>query len=283
MIIAERDIAVANRHGDQLFSTVTMPGEDNAPLLLILHGFKGFRNYSFLPWIAQHAAARGMIALRVCFSLNGMNNTSWLCEKPEDFARNTISREVDDVHDLIRAIETDEAFTNVRRGWNGSISLLGHSRGGGVALVAGRELRSARADLLHKVALWNTVGTWTRWTPRQAAAWKELGGIEIQNQRTLQKLTMSSGFVIDIEENAQRLDLRRASESLSDRHRFIHADQDMTVPLKEVYSLVSDTESDSRIQVVQRTTHTFGMTHPVQRITQGFVDALNATFPWIIE
>ena len=98
MIIAESTHTVANRHNDAMYCTVTPTHGDapRVPLLLILHGFKGFRNFSFLPWIAQSASQMGMMSVRMDFSLNGMNGTSWMVQDADAFARNTISREVDD-------------------------------------------------------------------------------------------------------------------------------------------------------------------------------------------
>lgn len=285
MMIPEYEVAVDNRHGDVLYSTVTMPSGQQvstAPLLLLLHGFKGFRNYSFLPWVAQYAAQSGAIVVRMCFSLNGMNNTSWIVQSPDNFARNTISRECDDVADMITAFRHHKDFETLRKSWNGRIHLLGHSRGGGVAMIAGNELLNNAPEMLGNVALWNAIGTWTRWTPRQASAWKEAGTFEMQNQRTMQMLNMHASYVTDIEDNAVRLDPISACASLGNKLRFVHAQHDLTVPLREIQQLAQASGTQESLTIIENTTHTFGMEHPVSRITKGFVDAVEATFPWLI-
>jgi pimeloyl-ACP methyl ester carboxylesterase len=286
MIIAEQEITITNRHGDAINSTLTLPPHGAAggmPLLLVLHGFKGFRNYSFLPWIAQHGASHGMAVLRMCFSLNGMRNTSWLVQSTDDFARNTISRECDDVADMLAALTSENCFDNLRAVWDNTISLLGHSRGGGVALVAARELVETNPTALRKVAVWNSVGTWNRWTSRQADAWKAAGTFEMQNQRTLQMLNMHSTYLEDIENNSARLDLIYALKALNNRVRFVHAQHDLTVPLREIEDVARAATLVDSIRVVPNTTHTFGMEHPVHRITAGLVEALDNTFPWIAQ
>jgi uncharacterized protein len=284
MIIPEQEITYTNRYGDTIYATLTLPASisSSVPLIIILHGFKGFRNYSFLPWVAQHGAASNAAVLRICFSLNGMKNTSWLVQSTDDFAQNTISRECDDVADTIAAVQQNEQFRQLREHWDGTFSLIGHSRGGGVALVAASELLSAEPSRLRRVAAWNSVGTWLRWTPRQATAWKEAGSFEMQNQRTLQMLTMNASYIDDIERSADRLDLASACSRLGNKLRLIHAQHDLTVPLREIEQLATEAGVADHVHVLSNTTHTFNMEHPVNRITQGLADAIEATFPWIV-
>lgn len=285
-MIVESVISVPNRHGDVLNTTLTLPLLDSAvqaPLMLILHGHKGFRNYGFLPWIAQGAAEGGMIALRMCFSLNGMDNTAWTVQKPEDFARNTLTREVDDVHDVLSAIRHDDAFATLRDRWNGQLVIVGHSRGGGIALVAGGELvrgDATMSDRLRVVGL-NSVGNWTRWTPRQALVWKSAGYVDVVNQRTGQTVRIDASFVEDLEQNAERMSLETAVTRLDRRLLFIHAAQDLTVPVAEIQKLSMLAPSGQHLRIVENTTHTFGMTHPVERITAGLHETFTAMMDWI--
>jgi len=284
VIIPEQELAITNRYGDTIYGTLTLPADTAAkvPLVVLLHGFKGFRNYSFLPWTAQYAASAGAAVLRVCFSLNGMRNTSWLVQSTEDFANNTISRECDDAADTFAAIEMDAQFASLRSIWDGSISLIGHSRGGGIALVAGNELLVRHPDRLHKVAVWNSVGTWVRWTPRQADAWKQAGIFEMQHQTTMQMLTMNATYVEDIERSSNRLDLVSACKGLGSKLRIIHAQHDLTVPFREIMELAQQAGAQDRVVMLKNTTHKFNMEHPVHHITHGFAAVLQSTFPWLI-
>lgn len=276
--------ALPNRHGKPLHITTTFPENTiGCPLILILHGFKGFRNYSFLPWIAQHAAANGMIAVRFCFSGNGMNGTSWLVQDLDAFASNTISQEVEDVHDLIGLVQTDAQFASLRDRWNGQIYLLGHSRGGGIAQVVSRELIEANRIPIVKTAVYNSVGTWIRWTDRQRTEWLSNGALSFTNERTKQIVQMNASFVEDIEANADRLSLDTAASICGDRLAFFHAVNDLTVPLTEIVALRARTGTTSSLHTIPNTTHTFGMTHPVDRITHGFVTVLNESFTWLLQ
>lgn len=283
MITAETTHQIANRHNDILHATVTPATSDEArvPLLLILHGFKGFRNYSFLPWIAQSAAQLGIMSMRMDYSLNGMNGTSWMVQDTDAFARNTISREVDDVHDMLTAVSTSEEFAAVRDRWDGRLFLIGHSRGGGIAQIVTSELLAANPDRQVRTVVLNSVGTWLRWTPRQREQWERDGGMTFTNERTGQQLRMNMSYIHDLEQNADRLSLVSAARACGPALHFIHAEADLTVPLSEIVALRTASQCDAELTVISNTTHTFGMTHPVDRITPGLVELISHASTWL--
>lgn len=285
MIVAETTHRIDNRHRDALYATVTPASGEvpRGPLLLILHGFKGFRNYSFLPWIAQSMSMHGVMSIRMDFSLNGMNGTSWMVQDTDAFARNTISREVDDVHDLLAAVELLDEFAYVRDHWDGRLFIVGHSRGGGITQVVTRELLAQRPDLHLKSVVLNSVGTWLRWTPRQRELWARDGGMTFTNERTGQQLRMNMSYIDDLEQHAERLSLVEAARDCGRALQFIHAEADLTVPLTEIMNLRSTSQCLGDLTVITNTTHTFGMTHPVDRITPGLVDMLTHVRTWLLQ
>lgn len=284
MITAETTIQVANRHHDVMFATVTPAAqpERRVPLLLILHGFKGFRNYSFLPWIAQSMSQLDVMSIRIDFSLNGMNGTSWMVQDTDAFARNTISREVDDVHDLLQAVESLSAFDAVREHWDGRLFIVGHSRGGGIAQIVTRELLTSIPRRRVRTVVLNSVGTWLRWTPRQREVWQREGGMTFTNERTGQQLRMNMSYINDLEQNADRLSLIDAARAGGTDLHFIHAEADLTVPLSEISALRTASQCAAELTVIPNTTHTFGMTHPVDRITPGFVEMMSHVSTWLL-
>jgi len=280
MTIAERTITIPNGSGQDLHATITRRADERPTgLVLLLHGFKGFRNWGFFPVAAQHLANAGFVTVRMDFSGNGMNGGADRVVDLDAFARNTISAEVKDAHTMIGHLHgiADQL------GWNGTLHIVGHSRGGGIAHVVGREVLEGGPSgiTLSRCVVWNSVGTWQRWTPRQRAAWQDAGSMEMENARTGQKLRMDVSYAEDIEHASDRLDLIRASEAVGDRMFYIHADQDITVPLKEVEALRSRSGTSAPLYVVPNTTHTFGMTHPLDHITPALVEVLETTTSWL--
>lgn len=278
-MITETHFNFENRYGDSIFATATWttetPGASGAPLplVLLLHGFKGFRNWGFFPLAARRLADDGMLVVRMDFSLNGMRGTDDVVVSTEDFGRNTISREVDDVEDMIGYLlkSSDSIAREIRARWDGTLQLVGHSRGGGVAMLAGAKHNA------QGVVVWNSVGKWGRWSARQRNAWVDAGSIVIENARTGQKLPMDSAYVFDIERGRDSQSLITACATLSERLLFIHAEHDMTVPLKEIQTLLDESEGEASLVIVPNTTHTFGITHPFEKTSPAFEDVLNKT------
>jgi pimeloyl-ACP methyl ester carboxylesterase len=284
VIIAESTHTVVNRHNDAMYCTLTPAHGDapRVPLLLILHGFKGFRNYSFLPWIAQSASQMGIMSVRMDFSLNGMKGTSWMVQDTDAFARNTISREVDDAHDMLTALTTDIAFAHVQDRWDGRLFVIGHSRGGGIAQILTRELIEAEPSRPIRTVVLNSVGTWMRWTPRQRDLWSREGGMTFTNERTGQQLRMDMSYIDDLEQHAERLSLIDAARNCGENLHFVHAEADLTVPLSEIVALREASQCAAQLSVLTNTTHTFGMTHPIDRITPGLVDMISTLRSWLL-
>lgn len=281
MIIPENTLTVLNRLSEPLYCTLTEPAGSKAkPLVIIAHGFKGFRNYSFIPIAAQAFAQSEMIALRFCFSHNGMMDGRWLVQDEAGFASNTISREVEDTLDVVNAFIVNESFSSARRTWDGRIFLVGHSRGGGVVQIAGKELLESDSLDLQKVVGWNSIARFSRWTDRMRESWIHTGYLEITNQRTGQLLRMNKEYLIDLEQNSDRFSISQAANILADRLLLIHSEQDLTVPVSEVSSLYDQTDQSGSLVIIPNTTHTFGMAHPVDRYTAGLQAAIDTTLEW---
>lgn len=279
MIYAERQSTIINAADRDIHITITDPRADRPlPAVLLLHGFKGFRNWGFFPMAAQHLADAGTIAVRMDTSLNGMRGTNDRVVDVEDFARNTISHEVEDVFTCIEAL-TDLLGS----AWNGTLHIVGHSRGGGLAHIVGRQLLQ---HPLHHVTLgtlvvWNSIGQWERWTPRQRDVWMRDGHVTVENARTGQQLRMNATYVMDIEDHAERFDITAASRDLAERIRYVHAEQDVTVSLKEIEGMLRATGMEGRLERIPNTGHTFGVTHPIELITPAFALVLEKTTTWL--
>ncbi len=276
-MIAEVTCSIMNRFGRENHLTFT-PSVTTATsdTVILLHGFKGFRNWAFWPPAAQALAQAGFHVVRVDFSLNGMQGTSDRVVSLEDFAQNTLSREVDEAHDVLAALAYHEVFAPWRSRMTGKVHLIGHSRGGGIAQVVGRELVE-RAENIGAVIGWNSVGKWGRHSERQRTHWIEQGYLEVEHSRTGQTLRMNASYLEDLESNEERLRLITACEVLGSRMLFIHAETDMTVNIAEVRRLIKDSNGRASLIEVEGSTHTFGITHPLESITGSLVKVVKHT------
>src|SRR5690606_22840034 len=154
--------------------------EKPQPLVIFCHGYKGFKDWGAWHLVAQAFANDGFCFLKFNFSHNGgtMENPIDFPDL-EAFAENNFSLELDDLDRILNEIETgNENFPKEIS----TISLIGHSRGGGIVLIKAEE------DVrINKVATWASISDFK---PRfqenssEFESWKNTGVIYVQNSRT---------------------------------------------------------------------------------------------------
>ena len=265
-----------NRHSDRIFGDIHLPSHpDGAPVLLICHGFKGFKGWGGFPWAAEHFALKGFAAVRFNFSLNGVEEEFGQFTALDRFARNTISRELDDLADVVDAISEGrliEAPVDRSR-----IAVIGHSLGGGVAIVYASE------DTRVSVAVtWAGVADFDRWGEKTKDLWRREGRMEIENARTGQMMPMDVVMLDDLEAHASRFDIPAAAARLSKPLLVLHGEQDVSVPIAEGRRNASaSTHPRSSFVSIPNTDHTFGVRHPFEGPTPAFRTVVEKTSQWL--
>lgn len=245
----------------------------HSPILLILHGFKGFKDWGFFPYIAEHFTCHDISTITINFSLNGYRPHSDRIEAPEDFHRNTISREISEALALIEALRAGTLHPSLHEYANNPLYILGHSRGGGIALAV-----TALSSYIEKTVLWNAVATFDRFSSRQKQQWAESGAFPVENARTGQALSLGLQYLQDITENELSISPIHMVARLGHRALLIvHAEQDMTVPLREAHKLRDSSSARTHFHIIARTGHTFGAVHPFQGSTTALDEALAVT------
>jgi dienelactone hydrolase len=218
-----------------------------------MHGFKGFKDYAFLPPMAERLARAGFTAVNITVSGAGVDENSEFTFL-DRFARNTYTREMDDIGTVIRALMAGELGTATPT----SLGVIGHSRGGGVVLCVASETPAISA-----VATWAPIATVRRYSDAAVEAWRKRGRIEVENSRTHQMLPMDYEIVADVLAHSDRFDIRRAAAALDRPWLLAHALNDETVPVAEARELAA-LATDSRFESLFTGSggHTFGARHP---------------------
>src|SRR5207237_1884551 len=82
-----------------------------------------------------------------------------------------------------------------RREWiSNPYGLLGHSRGGGVAILHAAANKDVKA-----LVTWAAISYVTRWTPSDVITWRERGFVDIVNARTGQVMKLGTDLLDDVE------------------------------------------------------------------------------------
>ena len=135
--------------GDLFIDVRTGDRGNPRPAVIIVHGFKGFKDWGMFPVVADRLARAGLSAITVNLSGSGADDAGDF-SRPDHFARNTYSAELGDVTRVVAAVRAGPPLGIAPPS---SIGLLGHSRGGGMAILAAARDPGLRALLLAEAAL----------------------------------------------------------------------------------------------------------------------------------
>ena len=246
-------------------------GSEPKSAVVICHGFKGFREWGFFPAVAGALAARGHAVVSFDFSRNGLGDDGVAFSALDRFADQTHTRDVDEIRMVLEAVR-DGTLIPSRPG---RIGILGHSRGGGEAVLAAAEDGSVDA-----LVTWAAIATVHRWTEEQLARWRHGEQVEIINARTGEAMPIGPGYLRDIEENTERLDIRRAASRLTLPWLIVHGEADTSVTADDARTLWDMAGENAELLLIEDADHTFGAKHPYEGATDALRTATEATLDW---
>jgi uncharacterized protein len=264
-----RSFTLPLEDGERIRGDLRLPeGPPPSSAVIVVHGFKGFKDWGFFPHTCETLAEDGHAVVSFNFSLNGIGSEPGEFTRLESFARNHLTREVDEVLRVLREVEGGELLPGpVER-----IGLLGHSRGGGIAALAAREA-GARVSAL---VTWAAVATFDRWDRNTKETWRSTGRIHTLNARTGQEMPLDLQLLEDYEANRDRLDIEAAVAALEIPTLLIHGDADAAVSVEDAHRL-HHANPATELRLVPGAGHTFEARHPFAGTTPELDDALSAT------
>ncbi|MFZ1705294.1 MAG: prolyl oligopeptidase family serine peptidase, partial [Saprospiraceae bacterium] len=250
-----KDFRLKTKEEDFLnFSAFGFENIKSSPCLILVHGFKGFKDWGFFPYSAKHFADKGYFVLSFNFSHNGVDHHGFDFNCLDKFAKNTVSLEVSELVQVIKAYHKGFFAKNIF----GKVGLIGHSRGGGVVLL------SSLIDEVDAYVVWSSVAKFDRYTERQKKEWRKAGFFEALNSRTNQMMRMNVDLLEDIEKNKNSsLSIANAVKDLHKPLLIVHGEQDLTVPVVEGEQIFNwSDKSISKFELITAAGHTFDIVHP---------------------
>lgn len=209
------------------------PSVDPRGVLIVAHGFKGYKDYGMFPTLAEYAAARGLITHRFNFSHSGMTNNIDTFEKPELFERDTWNKQVFDLRQVVQAVASGELA-----GSGLPYAMLGHSRGGvSVLLTTGRladvEDPPRQDESLPQPAGVITIAAPDRCNTLSAGEQQTLldqGFLESPSNRTGQTLRIDRAYLQEQLDEPDNHDLLALVRRIRCPLLVVHGEDDPTVP-----------------------------------------------------
>lgn len=249
------------RHGRSFEADATYrPTGQAKPVLLFVHGFKGFKDWGHFPLLADFFAEQDFVFVKLNLSHNGLvvGGTGDL-EDLEAFGRNNFSIELDDIGQVIDALFTDGATPVPAAEMDLSrLFLVGHSRGGGLVL-----LKAAEDPRVRAVTTWAAIAEiHPQWPQAVFDEWERTGVLHVPNTRTGVELPMRYQIVENYHANRPRLDIsHNVRRKLKQPLLIIHGDEDETVNVAAAHKL-HEFKPDAELLLVPGATHMFGGAHP---------------------
>jgi pimeloyl-ACP methyl ester carboxylesterase len=240
-----------------LYDVYFNESQNPLPVVVFCHGYKGFKD-----WGAWHLVAEAFADAGFCFVKFNFSHNGGTMEQPIDFpdleafAENNFSLELDDLDRVLNEIE--KGNENLPRNIS-SISLIGHSRGGGIVLIKAEE-----DPRINKVATWAGVSDFKarfQEDTDEFKAWRETGITHIENSRTKQMLPHKFQFYLDFKKNEERFSINRVVKNLKIPQLIVHGSKDPTVSMKEAKAIHS-WNPKSELQIIEEADHVFNARHP---------------------
>ena len=272
-MIITKNIVLKGKHGKPiLVDTFYVSNKIPKPILIFSHGYKGFKDWGAWNIMAKTFADAGFCFIKFNFSHNGGT-----AEQPIDFpdleafGNNNYTKELDDLETVINWVSknptlTTEANTN-------NITLLGHSRGGGIVSIKAEE--DSRINNI--ISLAGVSDFKARFPSGQhLKQWKEQGVMFVENGRTKQQMPHYFQYFEDFERNEKRLTIQRAVSNLKIPHLIIHGNDDTSVSVEEAKAL-HKWNPNSILKIIKGANHVFGTSHPWKKdtLTEELLSAVN--------
>lgn len=263
---------LAGQLGPLLVDVRTSDRATARPAVVILHGYKGFKDWGMFPALAERVARAGFTAVSFNVSGSGVDDAGEF-RFPERFGHNTYSAELADILTVLDALAQGALDLPP----TGAVGLVGHSRGGGTAI-----LTAARDRRVQALVTWAPIGYVSRWAGREAE-WRANGKIEVTNARTGLVLPLYTDLLEDTERRAAELDIAGAATTLTQPWLLLHGRDDESVPLAEAERLAAQWQpaQPRRMLVLDDANHTFGAVHPFAGMTPALAQAFDETLTWL--
>ncbi|MBW7868484.1 MAG: alpha/beta hydrolase [Brumimicrobium sp.] len=228
--------------------------ENYNDIIVFIHGYKGFKD-----WGAWNLMKRYFLSCNIAFCKFNLSHNGGTTEQAIDFpdlkafSDNRYSFCLTDIKAIIDWIQSKIDISKK------AIHLVGHSRGGGLSILAASDPRVKSVITLASIASIESQ------FPKGEALdkWKEDGYFTVQNSRTQQEMPIRYSIYEDWESNKDLLNIEETAKKLNLPALHIHGDIDESVYITESEKL--STWTQGKLIIISNANHTFNSYHPYEK------------------
>jgi pimeloyl-ACP methyl ester carboxylesterase len=229
--------------------------ENAEGVIIFIHGYKGYKDWGAWNLFEKHFIQAGFGFVKFNMSHNGGTIDDPI-DFPdlEAFGENRYTYELKDLDIIITEVKR---LLDQELKINLPIYLVGHSRGGGVAV-----LKASRDERIQKVISLAGICTIAERFPTgvELDDWRREGVRYVLNGRTNQQMPHYFSFYEDYINHQEQLDIEFAATNLNIPFIQIHGDMDISVSISEGLNLANWTGTE--VSVIKDADHTFGTKQP---------------------
>ncbi len=236
--------------GKESLIDLTLPDSYSGKLVLFVHGYMGFKDWGCWNLVEDYFLNLGFGFCKYNVSHNGCSTEdSQNFVDLDSFSINNYSYELKDLDAVINYISQQIQPLP-------ELLVIGHSRGGGVALLTANDSR------IKKVATWASISDIGSRFPAGEALdeWKKTEYYHRKNGRTHQEMPHHFSQYLDFKTNEEKLDIEEVTKGIQKPLLLIHGDADKSVRMEEGKALAEWTKTD--LKIIENAAHTFGSSHP---------------------
>ncbi|GGI43212.1 hypothetical protein GCM10008018_00930 [Paenibacillus marchantiophytorum] len=247
----------------------TAESQPSKGILIICHGYKGFKDWGMFPHSAQ-SLAKDVDVVAINFSHNGVGADLLTFSELEKFAKATYSRDLEDLEAVVKYIYQRDKIK--------PILLLGHSRGAAVCLIYALDHPAQIAGVIS----WNGIANVDLFTEENKEEMRETGRAYTLNGRTKQNMPLDLEILADMERNQERFDIISRISGIACPVSLIQGTEDGERGIKGSAQLMQQNPSIKWLRIPAGN-HTFGSAHPFQGETAPLKEAIRVTLETIRE
>ena len=227
-------------------------------VVIFCHGYKGFKDWGAWNLVAESFSRSNFFFLKFNFSHNGGTVRNPIDFPDLDsFGNNNFSLELEDLNRVIDWILTNKEYENEID--HNDITLVGHSRGGGIVLI-----KASESKKIKRVITWAGVRDFKerfKIGSPEFKLWEQKGVTYIENGRTKQMMPHYFQFFEDFLKNESKFNIESAVGKLRIPYLVVHGEKDTSVEPKNGESLFSWNKNNEIFRVAGGD-HTFSSKHP---------------------
>jgi pimeloyl-ACP methyl ester carboxylesterase len=281
-MIQENIIITSTAHNKPITADIRyIPNQNKKPLILFVHGFKGFKDWGVFNLMADKFAKTGFIFMKLNLSHNGTTPEQLIDFADLDaFGNNNFTIELADLKDSIDYLFSSSNIIAKKELDINQLTLMGHSRGGGLVLLKARE-----DDRIKKVVTLAAISDLSeRWPQSFLDVWRAKGVQYIENKRTNQQMPLYVQLYDDVLNNPERLSIPKAIREMQQPLLAFHGTDDETLPVAMAHR-IKDLKPDTELVIYENENHVFGAAHPWKEtnLPEAFEDIIKVTSEFVLK